>query len=91
MKFRKKPVVVDAFCLGHDPIPEWIIKHVPLSRISWTMNGEGDMYVEIVTEEGTMKAYTGDYIIRGVQGEVYPCKADIFEMTYEPVCGGEEG
>ena len=40
---------------------------------------------EIVTLEGTMRADVGDYVITGVKGEVYPCKPDIFEATYEPV------
>ena len=39
--------------------------------------------IEIETLEGIMKANTGDWIIRGVKGEVYPCKPDVFEMTYE--------
>ena len=45
--------------------------------------------ISIPTLEGTMIASPGDYIIRGVQGEFYPCRADIFEQTYEPVDGGE--
>ena len=44
-----------------------------------------DAYCDIKTLEGTMRAYTGDYIIRGVNGEIYPCKPDIFEKTYEKV------
>lgn len=41
--------------------------------------------IEIITLEGRMEASPGDYVIRGVQGEFYPCKPDIFEATYEPV------
>jgi len=44
-----------------------------------------DRQVKIVTLEGTMIADPGDWIITGVKGEMYPCKPDIFEMTYEPV------
>lgn len=44
-----------------------------------------DVEMEIETLEGTMKANKGDFIIRGVQGEVYPCKEDIFYETYEEV------
>jgi hypothetical protein len=40
---------------------------------------------DIVTLEGTMRADVGDYVITGVKGEVYPCKPDIFDATYEPV------
>ncbi len=42
-------------------------------------------YMQIDTLEGVMTANKGDYIIQGVQGEIYPCKPDIFEMTYEIV------
>lgn len=45
----------------------------------------GEVYLEIPTLEGVMRSSVGDYIIRGVKGEYYPCKPDIFKMTYEPV------
>ena len=45
----------------------------------------GEHYLEIETLEGVMRANSGDYIIRGVNGEFYPCKPDIFEKTYEEV------
>ena len=44
-----------------------------------------DEEMEIETLEGVMKADKGDWIIRGVKGELYPCKPDVFEMTYEKV------
>lgn len=44
-----------------------------------------DVEMEIETLEGTMKANKGDWIIKGVKGELYPCKPDVFEMTYEKV------
>ena len=44
-----------------------------------------DEELEIETLEGTMKANKGDWIIRGVKGELYPCKPDVFDMTYEKV------
>ena len=44
-----------------------------------------DVEMEIETQEGTMKANKGDWIIKGVKGELYPCKPDVFEMTYEKV------
>lgn len=44
-----------------------------------------DIWMGIVTLEGTMRADQGDYIIKGIQGEIYPCKPDIFEATYEIV------
>lgn len=46
---------------------------------------DGNVSCDLETLEGTMRANKGDYIIQGVKGEIYPCKADIFEMTYEKV------
>src|SRR5262245_27539580 len=77
-KFRKKPVVIEAFqWTGQRPHewPEWATKLV--------LRGGKDLVVE--TLEGTMRADLGDWIIKGVQGEQYPWKPDIFFTTYEPV------
>ena len=49
---------------------------------------DGRIFVSIRTLEGTMRADEGDWIIKGVQGEFYPCKPDIFAATYEPVASG---
>lgn len=96
MKYRKKPVEINAFRLGHDEHPEWF-KVALKTNIKETTNnaigpetgpGEGISTVasvEIETLEGNMKAHHGDYIIKGVNGEIYPCKADIFDKTYEKV------
>ena len=51
--------------------------------ISSRKNPNGSMFIEIPTLEGIMKAAPGDFIIKGVNGELYPCKADIFEKTYD--------
>jgi len=59
MKYRKRPIVVEAY--------------------------QTDKEIIIHTLEGDMKAFVGDYIITGVNGEQYPCKSDIFEKTYELV------
>lgn len=82
MKFRKKPVVIEAI--------QWIgeEKDVPLiqalgSRGVAYHHASRELYIE--TLEGTMRANVGDWIIKGVKNEIYPCKPDIFEMTYEPV------
>ena len=85
MKYRKKPVVVEAFRLFFHPYPEWFFDHMRAGNVSLVLNDPGNNRVEIRTLEGEMMAYKGDYIIRGVKGEVYPCKADIFEATYEKV------
>ncbi len=82
MKFRKKPVVIEAFKLGHDPIPDWAGNE---TGILYYTPAEALPYAEIPTLEGVMRADLGDYIIQGVKGERYPCKPDIFAATYEPV------
>lgn len=78
MKFRKKPVVVDAIQWtgeNHDEIMKFVGNDV--SR------GDGKIYID--TLEGIMSASIGDWVIKGVKGEFYPCKPDIFERTYEAV------
>lgn len=80
MKFRKKPLVIEAWHNSDDswPVPVWVTNACSLLP--------GCRFL-IETLEGTMIADPGDWIIRGVKGEVYPCKPDIFEATYEPVEG----
>jgi hypothetical protein len=81
-KFRKKPVVIDAIRIsdnafdGEHPNPE----HVP-----GVIYNPRNRTVEIETLEGVMIGNIGDWIIRGITGELYPCKPDIFEATYEAV------
>lgn len=87
-KFRKKPVVIDAFRWTGDEDqtedPEWIIKEIKAKNVVFVKT-ETHVQLQILTLEGIMIANPGDFVIRGVQGEIYPCKPDIFEMTYEPV------
>lgn len=76
MKFRKKPVVIDAFPWTHGcDFPDWANDKLT----------EYEGFVHIDTLEGVMTATPGDFIIRGVEGEVYSCKPNIFEKTYERV------
>lgn len=88
-KYRKKPVEVEAFKFYIDPIPEWFMDKVTTNEITLrdcNYRMEGNLaYCLINTLEGEMKGNAGDYIIKGVQGEIYPCKPDIFEQTYEKV------
>ena len=82
MKFRKKPVVIEAVQLPTDPNyaggwPGWLFESEDLKQVQKGF--------EIETPEGVMLARRGDWIIRGVSGEIYPCKPDIFEKTYEEV------
>lgn len=88
MKYRKKPVVIDAFRLGGE-WPDWWAQAVQSQKVI-THNHDGRWaggpdVADIHTLEGVMRASKGDYIIRGVMGEIYPCKPDIFATTYEPV------
>lgn len=79
-KFRKKPVVIEAIQLTRESFTDCV-------KFMGDKIGEYDKpecYIEIPTLEGDMAAYRGDWIIKGIQGEFYPCKPDIFEQTYEP-------
>lgn len=86
MKFRKKPVVIEAFKFGWDIPGPWWKEAVDAgqARVVTPVPGDGDQYALIKTLEGEMTASRGDYIIQGIKGELYPCKPDIFEATYEP-------
>ena len=82
MKFRKKPVVIEAIQwtgFNTDEIDQFS-KGFRRTRFADNMR---DLQIE--TLEGIMTANEGDWIIKGIQGEIYPCKPDIFEQTYEPV------
>lgn len=87
MKYRKQPVVIDAFQLGVDYIPDWFMDAVTANQVILHQNIHTQIQTEadIETLEGWHHANGGDFIIRGVKGEIYPCKPDIFKMTYEAV------
>ena len=80
-QYRKKPVVIEAMRYtleSRDAVIEWC------GAEGTAIDDSGAPY-ELATLEGTMRADIGDWIIRGVKGEFYPCKPDIFEATYEAV------
>ena len=84
-KFRKKPVVIEAVqftCANHRQVLQFVYPDLSETALQGaeTMN----LPIVISTLEGKMKAEPGDWIIKGVKGEFYPCKPDIFEQTYEP-------
>jgi len=85
MKYRKKPVVIEAFRVGIDSWPDWAWEFVTQNIIILHHLENDDGYVEIKTREGWLKANKGEWIIQGVKGEPYPCGEEIFELTYEPV------
>lgn len=82
-KYRKKPVVVEAMLLDGDAVQQQVV-------LDWITSNSGEAKPDVYrgglivhTLEGGLHASIGDYIIRGVQGEFYPCKPDIFIETYE--------
>lgn len=96
-KYRKKPVVIEAFQITKETRfdntdwPNWL-------NLAWNKDKreEGAVYpvsqdvsyamgLAIHTKEGVMHCAINDYIVKGVQGELYPCKPDVFEKTYEKV------
>ena len=88
-QYRKKPVVVEAMQFQVHKgwqVEQWSDGNAINSPILEPSDDDptGE-YLQIKTPEGVMTAIPGDYIIKGVKGEFYPCKPDIFEMTYEEV------
>lgn len=93
MKFRKKPVVIEAFQYDGDLktdhgfyyVPEWAAEAFEAGIMFYdsVKNEPSELFIK--TLEGTHHVSVGDYIIQGIQGELYPCKPDIFEKTYEKV------
>lgn len=90
MKYRKKPVVIEAMQFdGYESTATDIIKALGDGK-SFAMKHRGNDFhgnlidFSIMTMEGEMSASPGDWIIKGVKGEIYPCKPEIFAATYEP-------
>jgi hypothetical protein len=88
-KFRKKPVVIEAIRWDGCNLKEIIAFtgfHQSAKKYSWDEYEEvvRDEGLKIFTLEGRMDANIGDWIIKGIKGEFYPCKPDIFAATYEP-------
>lgn len=84
MQFRKKPVVIEAMQFTGENFFDCLAFMGPIPEAVWMECHTTDLPV-IHTLEGDMVVSVGDWIIRGVKGEFYPCKPDIFEATYEPV------
>lgn len=84
MRFRKKPVEIEAVQVTLDGMarPPWLSYALKNGTVYW--QGGDDPHFTIETLEGVMRANLLDWIIRGVKGELYPCKPDIFAATYEP-------
>ena len=98
-QYRKKPVVIEAMQFidtppdgtNYDEIWEWaeklsIAANTPIPDIGLVVfEKNDDVVIRVHTLEGNMEGQLKDWIIRGVQGEFYPCKPDIFEATYDPI------
>ena len=84
MKYRKKPVEIDAIQWVSDNI-EQVYEMLGDNLIINTDEDKDEVKHFINTLEGKMEMSWGDYIIKGVKGEFYPCKPDIFELTYEKI------
>jgi hypothetical protein len=82
-QFRKKPIVIDAIQLTQENFKGLIDIAFTDSNLKNIGNDDVGFYVLISTLEGDMKARWNDWIIKGVNGEIYPCKPDVFEKTYE--------
>lgn len=80
-KYRKKPVIVEAIIWTGNNIDE--VKELAKSAVENIIFVNNNLYIE--TLEGNMNVSVGDYIIKGIAGEFYPCKPDIFKETYETV------
>jgi hypothetical protein len=86
MKYRKKPVVIEAVKFTMNSLQELHeLTSVFLKDADIDINYLNDGKIYIETLEGVMTAREGDWIIKGIDGEFYPCKPDIFEKTYELV------
>lgn len=82
-QFRKRPVVVEAFQLGLDKPPPWYYAALADHRVEGLQHT--DAYVYLKTNHGYVRAEKGDWIIKQVDGEVYPCKHAVFLSLYEEV------
>ena len=91
MKYRKKPVVIDAFQLKSGILLTDIYSFFGVfSDDDFKPFDFVDDKIIIKTLEGDMTAIQGDYIIKGIKGEFYPCKPDIFEQTYDKADGDDK-
>lgn len=82
MKYVKKPIVVEAFQFGVDEEPEWFVDE---DGIHVVFHDDYPNCCKIITLGGVMEAWTGDMIVKGVHGDFYSYKKDIFDATYDLV------
>ena len=81
MKYRKKPVIIEAFQFGVDDMPNWFLLD---ERVVWgNKEGKKPLFCIIKTSSGLVTGDCGDYVIKGIDEEIYICKAEAFVMTHE--------
>lgn len=80
-KFTKKPITIEAFQISPKRVNEFHKWCEQVGFSNWRMERDGT--IAITTLEGIMTAKSGDWIIKGIKGEFYPCKPDIFEESYQ--------
>lgn len=89
MRYRKRPVEVEAFQwsgeTGEIDVPDWFVDYVDKQCNPFTKNKLGEIVVLIESSEGIAIAEPGDYIIKGDNGMLLPCKPDTFEVIYESI------
>lgn len=96
MKFIKKPIIIEAFQMtiarraSNEEWPNWLHMAWQKERsesgsLHPTIEGTGEGTLSITTLEGEHLVSWGDWIIRGIAGEIYPCKPEIFYATYDPI------
>lgn len=94
VKYKNKPLIIEAFRIGIDFIPDWAMDKISNNEIILLSPTSGrhspfehmnDTYCVIRTIEGIMTGLHGDYIVQNIDGEIYPCKPDIFEKTYQKI------
>jgi hypothetical protein len=88
MRFRKKPVIIDAYEWDGTKTTLGMLRGIPsleMALCSHNTSADGKITnLHIRTLEGQLHVSNGDFIIKGIEGEFYPCKPDIFKKTYEP-------
>ena len=92
-RYVKKPIEIEAFRFGFDDEPEWFNKSRHITYAPAMIKTELDTlhikelpsFCMIQTLEGAMRAELGDYIIKGIKGEIYPCKEDVFKASYDEI------
>jgi hypothetical protein len=84
-RYRKKPVIINAMRFCGEGSAQKIIDWAASFNVSIEKAYGGQLCLSIPTLEGRMYANLGDFIIKGIAGEFYPCKPEIFKSTYEPI------